>query len=341
MKYLLVGDVHADLDNLDESRRLIRWIVPLVKKYGALPIFMGDQYSKMAIIRAEVLEFWVWAYNHINAELSGNEYDINSISLVGNHDLNSDGSASSMRAHAKQTMLAPASADTAISKNIAAIGYTRDNDTFIKMAQAAYRDGVRTILCHAEFNGAKYDNGFYAPQGIDLESCPPVLFISGHIHTKQEIKSEFTKVLYVGTPRQLTRSDIGEVKGVHLWETDTNEMEFIPTPADVAEPFQQITITSEVQLATIPNSPRVYVDVHGSADFIKKTLKKMPESAKVRTFPDQERSPIEIKESDGIPAAFVAFSNKYFIKKALDDNTKKNALSIIYEKCPALRGNNG
>ena len=343
MKYLLIGDMHTKLDNIEESRRLIEFIVKNCKETEATPIFLGDQYDGMAAIRAEVLEFWVWAYSYINNALTGDDSKVSSISLTGNHDLNSDCSASAMSAHEKQTVVASGFGYLPLEGGIAAFGYIRDNSAFIAQAQDAYSKGFRTILCHAEFDGAQYDNGFYSPHGIDLNLCPPVVFISGHIHKRQWVKANNCEVRYIGTPRMLTRSDIGEAKGLVLWDTTKDEFKSIPTPSEVAVPFQQITIASEeeLNLYAVAASSRTYVDIKGSSEFIKKALKKMPDSVKVRTFPDQDRAPVEIKESDGIPAAFRAYAGKYFSTKTLTEDAQKNVLNLVYEKCPTLRGNNG
>ncbi len=225
MKYVLVGDMHVKRDNLDESKRLIEWIGSI----GGKPIFMGDQHDSMGVVRAEVIEFWDWAYRHLPK----------SISLTGNHDLSSDGSASAMTAHKDITEVVT-NEPAWVSADIAAIGYIRDNDTFVATTWDVYKKGAKYILCHAEFNGAQFENGFYSPHGIDVSKCPPAIFISGHIHKRQRIQAGQHDIRYIGTPRQLTRSDIGERKGVIVWDTETEQFTDMPTPHQVSKPFQHI-----------------------------------------------------------------------------------------------------
>jgi DNA repair exonuclease SbcCD nuclease subunit len=341
MKYLLVGDMHTKLDSIEESRRLIVWITKEAKKLDATPIFLGDQYDGQAIIRSEVLEFWVWAYAYMNNALSGDEDKVSTISLTGNHDLNSDSSASAMSAHEKQTTVAASHLN--VDKNylpigeMAAIGFVRDNQQFIDLANLAAANGCKTILCHAEFNGAQYDNGFWAPNGIDITKLPKgVQFISGHIHKAQA----YDNINYIGTPRHLTRSDIGETKGITLFseEKDGLLLGFIPTPKEVSEPFTYMEVTQESQLKDIPASSRTYVDIKGTPEMIKKLLRGIPETAKVRTFPDQNREAITVKESDGIASAFGQFAEKHFEDNNTPAALRLKAIKLIYDKCPILMG---
>jgi DNA repair exonuclease SbcCD nuclease subunit len=312
--------MHVKKENIEESSRVIDWIIQLCQQHDALPVFMGDQYDTMAIKRVEVEEFWYEAYEKIDGKL-GRRDGISSISVTGNHDLNSDGSASAMTVHKKQTHVI--SAMGKISSELYAIGYVRDNQEFIKCAEHLYGSGAKVILCHAEFNGAEYENGFYAPHGIDLEKCPPVTFISGHIHKSQKLQaSNGAVVLYTGTPRHLTRSDAGQVKGV--WLMDGTTVDMILTPSAVAEPFVQILIQEGADLGcpVIPSSGRVYVDIKGSKDFVSEMTKKMPEGARVRTFVDTEVVKSEIKESDGVNVAFKNYLDKYFDNEKIPTTTR-------------------
>jgi hypothetical protein len=49
---------------------------------------------------------------------------------------------------------------------------------------------------------------------------------SGHFHCKQSEKN----VSYLGTPYQITFSDLKERKGFHILDTETRELEFIENP---------------------------------------------------------------------------------------------------------------
>ncbi len=88
----------------------------------------------------------------------------------------------------------------------------------------------------------------------------------------------------------------------------------------------------------LENSPRVYIDIEGSSDFVKKLCKKMPELAKVRTIILEEQNKIEIKESEGISSAFIKYANVYFNSKGVSQDDRAKVIASIYDKCPFLRG---
>lgn len=326
MKLLLIGDMHVKKDNIAESEKLIDWLVILCKEQKAIPVFMGDQHDTMSIVRTEVLDFWDRAYRKFGIKQS--------FSLEGNHDLCPAGLTSAMTAHQELTKVITKEGFL-ISKKIKALGFIRDNDFFIKKCLEAHREGVEYILCHAEFQGAKYENGFYAPHGIDLSVFPETIkFISGHIHKRQKIGN---KVQYIGTPRMLTRSDIGEIKGVTVMDTENFTFEFIKTPEDVAEPFVHFLIEEGDLIPQIKNSSKIFVDIVGNSDFVKKISRELPENVKARSLIKENAKQIEIKESEGLPAAFIKFSSSYLRDKGITEN-KEIILNEIYEKCPLLKG---
>jgi DNA repair exonuclease SbcCD nuclease subunit len=170
-----------------------------------------------------------------------------------------------------------------------------------------------------------------------------LLVISGHIHTHQSINyrpERGYQIIYPGTPRQLTRSDIGMEKGVVLWSVRGGQFQLIPTPEDVCERFKQITITSSDQVVEIQNSIRTYVDVYGSKDDIKKICKNLPPLVKYRTFPEKNVTATTIKESDGIPKAFLNYVLDYANQKQLNNAEVKQILETIFNQCPVLQQSN-
>ncbi len=325
IQFLWVGDPHVKKDNLEESMRLINWVAELSNKHRLPVVFAGDQYNDFGIARVECVYFWDWAFKRFNH---------GTISIVGNHDQNPDGSLNFMSQHAGDTLIVEAL--TELGPSFTAMPFYRKNENFVNNLKE-----VKTpyVLCHQEFNGCQYENGFYAPGGVDLASIPDNIkqIISGHIHKEQK----FGKVWYPGTPRHLTRSDVGQVKGVYIMAATSEGLKhsFLPTPKEVAEPFTSYEITSEDQLKGIPDSSRVYVDIKGSDEFIKKAVKKVPTNAKTRTFLIQEHEKeTTVKESEGIPKAFLNYSLNYFNNKNIGTAEAKVILGKIYDKCPTLKG---
>jgi hypothetical protein len=326
MNFLLIGDLHVKPDNIEESNRFIQWISGLCKEKSLIPIFMGDQYDTHGNIRVEVLDFWQKAYDLF----------VSSYSIVGNHDMDYSCEFTSMLSNSKQTKVI--NTPFTLSESTITIPYIKSSQEFTNLINNL-NDKIKFVLCHQEFYGAQYEGGFYAPTGVKLEEIKKdVLFISGHIHKKQNIadKTGKTKVIYVGTPRQLTRSDIDEIKGVHIWHNES-QLEFIPTPEEVCQQFKKITIiqncNEDVELSI---NNKTFVDVHGDENFIKKIIKKLPEEVKIRTFPIKENKKIEIKESSGIKNAFKDYFENYVKANNLNEQESKEIFEIIKNNCNSV-----
>lgn len=322
-KFIYVGDPHCKKNNIEESVRLIKWIYETAKRLGLPVLFAGDQYDDFGIAKVECVDFWKWAFDLIEE----------SISIVGNHDQNSDGSLNFMSVHSDQTLVIDKL--TKIG-NVTLMPFYRKNEKFEEALKTV--TDSRFLLCHQEFNGCQYETGFFAPHGADVKVIPVNIetVISGHIHREQW----FDRVWYPGTPRQLTRSDIGHQKGIYVIDLTDRKLayEFIPTPTEVSESFVKFEVTEESQLKDIPNSSRVYVDLKGSEEFLKKMIKKVPSDVKLRTFNTTEQSIVTTaKESEGIPKAFMGYSLNYFNDKNIGTNEAKAILAKIYEKCPSLK----
>lgn len=325
--FIWVGDPHVKKDNLEESVRLIEWISKKSKELRLPVVFAGDQYNDFGIARVECVNFWDWAFK---------QFQYGTISIVGNHDQNPDGSLNFMNVHSDDTEVVDSFKQ--FGPYFTFLPFYRKNDQFIENLKKVT---TPYVFCHQEFNGCQYENGFYAPGGVDPNVIPESieLVISGHIHKEQA----FGKVWYPGTPRHLTRSDIGEVKGIYVMSRADGILcrEFHPTPKEVSEPFTYYEVTAEEQLKGIPDSPRVYVDVKGSDELIKKAIKKIPDQVKTRTFVTQENvKESTVKESEGIPKAFLDYTLNYFNDKGIGTAEAQAILNMVYDKIPSLKNSN-
>lgn len=325
---LFVGDMHTKKDNIDESNRLINFIIETALNNDAEVIFSGDQYNDHSIVHASVLDFWNNAYEKMAKN------NIKTYSLIGNHDLSSDYKHSPMYIHKNYTgvILSP----KMISNQIGAIGYVKNNDEFIAKCLELYNNGARLIFCHAEFDGASFDNGFFIPNGIKIDSFPSdLIFVSGHIHSRQELVSTLdskVRVYYSGTPRMLTRSDLNKQKTIMLIDANNNMYKHIPVPSDVCEPFKYFLVSNNEDIEKIINSERSYVDVKGDKQFIESVLGKLPPLVKIRTIPDTEvLIKTNVSESDGINKAFLNYLKEYSESNKLDCNA---FIADVYKYIP-------
>jgi len=337
MKYLFLGDPHVQKSNLEESARLMKWVISNLIDGQTQLIILGDLYHDFGTVRVEVLSFWDYWLREA-AKIA------KVFVITGNHDMNSECTHTALTAHASIPEVKIVGPNEYLEiagykEKIFLLPFHRHNENFTAAVKSVAAFGATTVICHQEFDGAKYETGMYAPHGAKLEELPSsVNFISGHIHTAQLITDPATgvgRVLYLGTPRQLTRADIGTTKVITLWDEYAGIFKSIPTPREVSEPFEYIVIDENNPDPVVPSSPRVYVDVKGSAEFIKKVIRKMPEGVKLRAFPETEHNSATVKESSGIPVAFHGWWSNF---ECTNSAAKDSALKIIYEKCPILKG---
>lgn len=328
-----VGDMHVKKDNLEESKKFIIHVGVQIEKALATGedvrlIFLGDQFNDFGIVRVEVLSFWIWAYAYLSKFLTPDKI----ITIVGNHDRNSEGDVTGIEAFGRMTKIVD-HAPHFIDETHVAMSFIRDNKEFTDNVMAYYEAGARTIYCHAEFQGAQFEGGFYAPHGIDPNVFPKDLkFVSGHIHKRQALGFN---IFYVGTPRHLTKADIGEIKGIHIYNTKTGVREFLPTPEDVCISYKLIEIKEgDTTTYKFDDSGKTYISLIGSKEWCLKTSKKLEGNVKVSSVYTDTPADIQLKESDGISTTF----NKFWESSEVPANIKGPALKLIMDTCPLLKG---
>jgi DNA repair exonuclease SbcCD nuclease subunit len=334
MKFIEIGDMHVKKDNIEESVKFIDWIVDIInelkKKEDNLNlIFLGDQFNDFGVARVEVINFWTSATHKLSEILPKNKIHY----LVGNHDRNSEGTESAMFAFWEKGNLIDKKGKILYPK-IGAIGFIRSNEEFLKETMNLYSNGVKTIYCHQEFQGAMYESGAYAPHGVDPTTLPTDLYFRvGHFHKKQS----FGNISYLGTPRHLTKSDIGEIKGIHIYDPINNVETFMPTPESVCQPFKEIILKEGDKIPNVEFTNKTYIQLCGTKKWCEKIETKIPTGTKVYCSYTDIFKEIKVKESDGIPASFL----KYFKEQNLPEEIKNEVLIQVYEACPQLRGSIG
>ena len=84
------------------------------------------------------------------------------------------------------------------------------------------------VLCgHLELTGFEMYRGQVMDHGMNPDLFRKFeMVVSGHYHHK----SRGRNVVYTGTPYEMTWSDYNDVKGFHIFDTETRELEFISNP---------------------------------------------------------------------------------------------------------------
>lgn len=267
MKILRIGDPHIKPVNIDECEALMHFIHDTVlnEKPDRLEI-LGDLFHTHSILRLEVINFWD-SWLDILSEA------VETIVLVGNHDQSGDYSADY---HALSVFHRIKRRNLKIIENpqnqgiFAYVSYMHDPEKFIETANTLATQGAKVLVCHQTFNGAKYESGVYAPDGIDPSRLNFALIVSGHIHSTQA----FGNVKYPGTPKWDTASDANEKKGIWLYEHDDTTGDIISetmiSTESVVTPIVSLTWQEGEAMPEFPANARAAIELVGTSDWISK-----------------------------------------------------------------------
>lgn len=261
---LRVGDPHVKINNLADSEKLMEFVLAQATELNVDRIeLLGDLFHTHAIVRIEVMEFWLkW--------LRAFSEKFHTVVLVGNHDQSGDYGSKQHALSAFKLLPNPklVIVDTPMQiGKIAYLPYIHHEEYFVHAANG-FADTATVLVCHATFEGSKYDNGMYAPDGFDPEQLKYNTVISGHIHSRQR----FGKIIYPGTAKWDTQSDANEEKGLWLVTHDDNgsllSEKFIDT-SKVCTPIYSVEWKEgSAQPEILPG--RFTIELIGSSDWIKK-----------------------------------------------------------------------
>lgn len=277
-KILFVGDPHIQVSNLEEATKLMNFIKNKGQELDAKNLVIaGDLFHTHAIIRMEVLNFWKEWINYFS-----NNFQYVWI-LVGNHDMAGD----KQKEH-KMSALDPfkdlytnvkiVNTPTVSIDGYGFMPYYSNNEDFISDAKSLYDAGIKKLFCHQTFDGSKYDNGFYAPDGIDQNLLPNFEeIISGHIHKEQKIG----KVFYPGTPKWDTMSDANEDKGIWFFDGSWKKIR----TAEVCTPIYKFVVKEGEEIPNLNNNAKNIIELQGSSRWIKKSSVLIGNRAKIIAKP--------------------------------------------------------
>ncbi len=307
---LIVGDVHATPGELDDCEALLKLVhQTVVDNLVTTVVFMGDQYNTHDVMNSRVMEFWQRWFRVLNEHC-------HVVALRGNHDQVTPTQLypHSMLAHPDINVI-DISGEITIPGCVG-MGFHHSTEDFLAEANrlAAAHPEATTLFCHQTFQGATYENSFYAKDGIDLSLVPFKRVISGHIHTPQKVG----KVCYVGAPRWRTRSDANIDR--HIWMFDHDmaggglKLVSKVSTGDVCKRIWVLEDRPEapVQL-DVAAKDEVRIDVYGPNDkYVREREAELKAQfrAKTRGFPDKQRR-VAVSESEGVDKSFGRFVDAF------------------------------
>lgn len=202
----------------------------------------------------------------------------------------------------------------------------------MKFRKICESDEEKFDLClgHFEIQGFEINKGQFDetgnPQGI-FKNFTRVF--SGHYH----IRNTIGKISYLGCPYQLTWGDYEDRKGIHIYDIDTNETEFIEnldSPIHIKITIDDILNKNKSVLKKIKgNYIKLVIDKKMTDTFLVQAQSKIESLLPLKL--DIENTFIEtIEEKDGIDISKtsdpISFLIEYVDNIEIDDGIEKNDL---------------
>jgi len=312
--FIVVGDPHVVVEELDECRRLAAFILEKQRQHPeATTVLLGDLYNNHSNIRVEVLAFWEQFFSEAK----------NTIAIVGNHDRPHKGGEGehALMAH---TNAAVVDQPTVID-GVGFMPYMETPEAFVEALKGL---DVRHLFCHQTFQGARYEAGFYAPDGVATESLPADLHvISGHIHSPQQIG----RVWYPGAPRWRSVADANVDRFIYLVRLDVTSstpakvVEQWPTESAGCTPIRIKTVATAEELEAVTPAPGLRIQVQGAEAFVKAAEKALKEKG-VRFRSQVVGGAVSaVRESEGVAIAFGHYIDSF----QAPNGTPKDALKKL------------
>ena len=222
-KIMFIGDPHLKITNFQLALKFLAWVNQLVTEVRPDAVVnLGDMYDNHAVLRSEIM---TESIAHVDYVLS---LKIPYAYLLGNHDMFKP---TNDKYHALKHMKGKVPGFFVVDEQIDWFGMT-----LVPHKPNPADFPTRTLpicVAHQTFKGADYGD-ITTKDGVHQESIEGAeLIISGHIHKRQKLESSErgrSSVLYVGSPFAQSASDINQVKGITVLDTDTYKETFYECP---------------------------------------------------------------------------------------------------------------
>jgi DNA repair exonuclease SbcCD nuclease subunit len=332
-KLLLIGDPHGQPNNLIDLGKIFD-LAELHAGDVDGTILMGDLFHTHRILQQEVISF----YKNNLERIAGTQQDV-PVVLVGNHDMvgptNDSLNAVSLTLEGYCTPVVKA---TKLFDGVWGVPFIADKEKFIEVCKGIPADAI--LLCHQTFDGSKYENGFYAPDGLDQKLIPQSFIVSGHIHSHQVIDG----VTYIGTPRAVTAGEANQSKFIWILDTETRTFEKYCT-----DPFVKTYRTLEVDSDTAIHldglnflKDDIRIVVSGTQEFYNNFIDRHQDLiGKAKIIPNIKQvsgKKIDLEKSDSISDAL----HKYVFEVAdINEELKEGVWNKLQQVIPQMLNKSG
>lgn len=194
--------------------------IPLVKREyrpGDVLFHLGDVFDSRHAITLKVIDLAIDIFEELSKLFADGIYII-----AGNHDIwkKTDNTINSLKMLKRIPNVHVIDVDPTTIKVGAAkflmMPWRKDHDADLD-AIRKYVDGHDYLMCHMDVYGMKGSRFNTIDSGVDVRAFSQFMRVySGHIHYRQQMEN----VVMLGTPYELTRSDMYNEKCVTLLHTD-------------------------------------------------------------------------------------------------------------------------
>lgn len=125
---------------------------------------------------------------------------------------------------------------------------------------------VNYIFGHFETNGVEMVKGINcnSTHAFDLDSFKGIKTFSGHFHLRRYYESN--NIFYIGTPNQINWNDYNEIKGFHILDITTGEVEFIEN--NVSTKHLKLILNSEEKtIIVLGNNKEQHFKIDSKLDY--------------------------------------------------------------------------
>jgi len=200
------------------------WFLPLVDseyREGDVLIHLGDYYDSRQSVNLKVLNLGVDVAENLSKRFKDGVHII-----IGNHDIwgknnNDINSLKSIKWIPNITIHEEPTTLNLGNKSFFLMPWRKDHDAETECLEKAIPHDY--LCCHTDVTGMRFNKFVKIDKGVDSGAMKKFTTVySGHIHYAQELSN----VKMLGSPYEITRSDMGNKKGITLLDLETGEEKY-------------------------------------------------------------------------------------------------------------------
>lgn len=346
-----ITDTHLGIRNSSEEwiqimrKYFFEWFIPLVKKEyrkGDILIHLGDVYDSRQSINLKVLNLCVEIFGELSQIFQDGIFVI-----VGNHDIyakesNEINSLASLKWIPGVNVYEDPQTITFGQRKVFMMPWRSTEEAAAELLSETQEHDY--LFCHSDIRGLSFNKYTKIEEGLSYNKLDNFRKVfSGHIHYSQDLG----KVKMLGSPYQLTRSDMDNKKYILLFDLETEDeiiFENHFSPKFIRIGFDSVLDKTPIELEDMfrNNFVDVLIDPKLAVKAPLGILTEMISSQLKITFTpindnktDTENMEDSLFNLDGKNFSIIDFADEYIGALNENEETKekmKKTIKILYKK---------